>query len=109
MQNADKLVKCLEQGCFQPKNSQESEISVLCWGLAHAHRDLLITVQSAQEQEQISGSTDKAAAAPENHPVPGSVTSVWIKRQARKSAHLEKGEDKPRSSGQQEEEPEVVT
>jgi len=36
VQNPDKLVECLEEVCCHPGNSRETQITAMCWGLAHA-------------------------------------------------------------------------
>ena len=35
VQNLDKLVKYLQKLCCHPGNSRETQITVMCWGLAH--------------------------------------------------------------------------
>jgi len=37
MQNPDKLVKYLQKVCCHPGNSRETQITAMCWGLAHAY------------------------------------------------------------------------
>jgi len=45
-QNPDKLVKYLQKVCCHPGNSRETQITAMCWGLAHAYRaSLFNTVQ----------------------------------------------------------------
>jgi len=47
VQNPDKLVKYLQKVCCHPGNSRETQITAMCWGLAHAYRAALFnTVQS---------------------------------------------------------------
>ncbi|KAK4806844.1 LOW QUALITY PROTEIN: hypothetical protein QYF61_012565 [Mycteria americana] len=61
VQNPEKLVEYLEKVCHHPANSRETEITAMCWGLAHAYRALFNTIQNPQ------GSGDKVtgtAAAP---------------------------------------------
>jgi len=38
VQNPDKLVKYLQKVCCHPENSRETQITALCWRLAHAYR-----------------------------------------------------------------------
>jgi len=40
VQNPDKLVKYLQKVCCHPGNSRETQITAMCWGLAHACRAL---------------------------------------------------------------------
>ncbi|KAK4807088.1 hypothetical protein QYF61_018429 [Mycteria americana] len=59
--NPEKLVEYLEKVCRHPANSRETQITAMCWGLAHAYRALFNTIQNPQ------GSGDKVtgtAAAP---------------------------------------------
>jgi len=37
VQNPDKLVKYLEKVCCHSGNSRETQITAMCWGLAHAY------------------------------------------------------------------------
>jgi len=37
IQNQDKLVKYLQKVCCHPGNSRETQITAMCWGLAHAY------------------------------------------------------------------------
>jgi len=37
VQNLDKLVKYLQKVCCHPGNSRETQITTMCWGLAHAY------------------------------------------------------------------------
>jgi len=38
IQNPDKLVKYLQKVCCHPGNSRETQITSMCWGLAHTYR-----------------------------------------------------------------------
>ncbi|KAK4811037.1 hypothetical protein QYF61_015741 [Mycteria americana] len=61
VQNPEKLVEYLEKVCRHPGNSRETQITAMCWGLAHAYRALFNATQNPQ------GSGDKTtgtAAAP---------------------------------------------
>ncbi|KAK4810697.1 hypothetical protein QYF61_007671 [Mycteria americana] len=74
VQDPEKLVKYLEKVCPHPDNSRETQIIAMCWGLAHAYRALLKTIQYPQGEEKVSGSDDKATgttATPAPHPVTG--------------------------------------
>jgi len=48
MQNPDKLVQYLEEVCCHPGNSRETQIIVMCWGLAHVYGDLCNTIQCSK-------------------------------------------------------------
>ena len=98
VQNPEKLVKYLGKVCCHPGNSRETQITAMCWGLAHAYRDLFNTIQYPQGGEKVSGSDNKmtgaastptpatgTAAEPENQPVPVSVTAT---HKIRKTVHL---------------------
>ncbi|KAK4807219.1 hypothetical protein QYF61_024339 [Mycteria americana] len=61
VQDPEKLVEYLEKVCRHPANSRETQITVMCWGLAHAYRALFNTIQNPQGEEQASGSGDKTA------------------------------------------------
>jgi len=41
IQNPDNLGKYLQKVCCHPGNSRETQITSMCWGLAHAYRALL--------------------------------------------------------------------
>ncbi|KAK4806861.1 hypothetical protein QYF61_012582 [Mycteria americana] len=61
VQNPEKLGEYLERVCHHPANSRETQITAMCWSLAHAYRALFNTIQNPQ------GSGDKTtgtAAAP---------------------------------------------
>ncbi|GAB0203955.1 microtubule-associated protein RP/EB family member 1-like [Grus japonensis] len=86
VQNPEKLVEYLEKVCCHPGNSREKQVTATRWGLAHAYRALLKTIQYPQGEEKVSGSDDKTtgtaatptpatgtAAEPENQLVPVSV------------------------------------
>jgi len=45
VQNPDNLVKYLQKVCCHPGNSRETQITAMCWGLAHAYRALLNPIQ----------------------------------------------------------------
>ncbi|KAK4808523.1 hypothetical protein QYF61_009826 [Mycteria americana] len=53
VQNPEKFVEYLEKVCHHPANSRETQITAMCWGLAHAYRALFNTIQNPQ------GSGDK--------------------------------------------------
>ncbi|KAK4828782.1 hypothetical protein QYF61_000807 [Mycteria americana] len=118
VQNPEKLVKYLEKVCCHPGNSRETQITAMCWGLAHTYRALFNTIQNPEGEEKVSGSDNKmtgtaatptlvtgtaatptpptgTAAEPENQPVPVSVTPIQKKKYTRKSAHLVRDADEP--------------
>jgi len=37
VQNLDKLIKYLQKVCCHPGNSRETQITAICWGLAHSY------------------------------------------------------------------------
>ncbi|KAK4815462.1 hypothetical protein QYF61_002921 [Mycteria americana] len=105
----------------------------MCWGLAHAYRALFNTIQYPQREEKVSGSDDKmtrivptptsvtdtavtptpttgTAAEPGNQPVPVSVAPIHKKKSwKRKSARLERDDEKAGpSQGEEEEEEKLV-
>jgi len=45
VQNQNKLVKYLQKVCCHPGTSRETQITAMCWGLAHAYRAMFNTVQ----------------------------------------------------------------
>jgi len=45
VQNPEKLVKYLQKECCHPGNSRETQITAMCWGLAHAYRALFNLIQ----------------------------------------------------------------
>ena len=50
VQNTDK-VKFLKKACCHPGNSRETQITAMCWCLAHAYRALFNTIQCSQGEE----------------------------------------------------------
>jgi len=44
VEDPDKLVKYLQKACCHPGNSRETQITSMCWGLAHAYRAMFNTV-----------------------------------------------------------------
>ncbi|KAK4826689.1 hypothetical protein QYF61_010698 [Mycteria americana] len=111
---------------------RETQITTMCWGLAHAYRALFNTIQYPQGEEKISGSDDKAtgtvatptpatgtavapapvtgtASEPGNQPVPASVTPIHKKNSwKRKSACLERNDEKAGPSRGEEEVEELI-
>ena len=59
VQNPEKLVDYLEKVCCHPGNSRETQITAMCWGLAHAYRALFNTIQNPQGEEKVSRSDNK--------------------------------------------------
>jgi len=45
IQDTDNLIKYLQKVCFHPGNSRETQITAVCWGLAHAYRALFNLIQ----------------------------------------------------------------
>ncbi|KAK4831865.1 hypothetical protein QYF61_019693 [Mycteria americana] len=129
VQNPEKLVEYLEKVCCHLANSRETQITAMCWGLAHAYRALFNTIQNPQGSgNKMTGTaataappaTGTAAAAapdnsvtstavqPGNQPVSVSVAPIHKKKSwKRKSAHLER-EDEGVGPSQGEEEEELV-
>ncbi|KAK4810845.1 hypothetical protein QYF61_008817 [Mycteria americana] len=150
VQNPEKLVEYLEKVCRHPANSRETQITAMCWGLAHAYRALFNTIQNPQGSgDKMTGTAATAAppcdrrcgycspplrqalrllqpppatgaaAAPDNsvtstavqtgyQPVSVSVAPIHKKKSwKRKSAHLER-EDERAGPSQGEEEEELV-
>ncbi|KAK4815631.1 hypothetical protein QYF61_005193 [Mycteria americana] len=112
VQNPEKLVEYLEKVCCHHGNFRETQITAMCWGLAHAYRALFNTIQYPQGEEEVSGSDDKmtctaatptpvtgTAAEPENQPVLVVVAPIHKKKSWRqKSACLERDDEKAGSS-----------
>jgi len=48
VQNPDKLVEHLEEVCCHPRNSRQTQITAMCWGLAQAYRALFNTIQCSK-------------------------------------------------------------
>ncbi|KAK4831981.1 hypothetical protein QYF61_020364 [Mycteria americana] len=94
----------------------------MCWGLTHAYRALLNTIQYPQGEEKVSGCDDKGtgtaatptlvagtATEPENQPVPVSVAPIHKKKSwKQKSARLVRDDEKAGPSREQEEEEEEL-
>ncbi|KAM6097713.1 uncharacterized protein LJ206_001003 [Theristicus caerulescens] len=117
VQNPEKLVEHLEKVCCHPDNSRETQITAMCWGLAHAYRAVLNTIQNPRGEEKVSGFDDKTTgsvampvpvtgtvAMPENQSVPVSVAPIQKKKYTRKSTHLVRADDELGRSQEQEEE-----
>ncbi|KAK4811031.1 hypothetical protein QYF61_015735 [Mycteria americana] len=130
VQDPEKLVKYLEKVCCHPENSKEIQITATCWGMAHAYRSMLKTIQNPQGEEKVSGFDNKAtgtaatpapaatgtaatptapatdtAVEPGNQPVSVPVAPIHKKKSwKRKSARLErKDETAGPSQGKEEE------
>ncbi|KAK4806132.1 hypothetical protein QYF61_001055 [Mycteria americana] len=115
VQNPEKLVKYLEKVCCHPGNARERQITAMCWGLAHAYRALLNTIQNPQGEEKVSGSDDKmtgtAATPGPLEPTRIGISGPYTQEEIleRKSARLEREDEKAGpSQGEVEEEEEVV-
>ncbi|KAK4810602.1 hypothetical protein QYF61_007339 [Mycteria americana] len=131
VQNPEKLVEYLEKVCCHPANSRETQITAMCWGLAHAYRALFNTIQNPQGSGDkmtgtaavpITPATGTAAAAAldnsvtstavqtGNEPVSVSVAPVHKKKSwKRKSARLEREDERAGPpQGEEEEEEELV-
>jgi len=48
VQNPEKLVKYLQKVCCYPGNSRETQITAMCWGLAHAYQALFNLIQCSK-------------------------------------------------------------
>ena len=77
VQDPEQLEKYLEEVCCHPGNSRETQITARCWGLAHAYRALVNTIQNPQGEEKASGSDNKATGttATPNAPATGTVAT----------------------------------
>jgi len=66
VQNPDNLVKYLQKVCCHPGNSRETQITAMCWGLAHTYRAALFgTVQCPKgERGGSEGAGTGAGTAP---------------------------------------------
>ncbi|KAK4832218.1 hypothetical protein QYF61_021065 [Mycteria americana] len=117
-QNPEKLVEYLEKVCCHPGNSREIQITVMCWGLAHAYQALFNTIRNPQGEEKVSGSDDKMTdttatpapaptdnvVEPGNQPISVSVAPIHKKKYwKRKSACLEREDEKAGPSQREEE------
>ena len=60
LQNPENLVEFLELLCCLPGSSRESQITAVCWDLAHVYQSLFNTIQHPQEEKNNSGSDDNA-------------------------------------------------
>jgi len=67
VQNPDKLVKYLQNVCCHPGNSRETQITAMCWGLAHTYRAMFNTVQCLKGER---GGNEEAGAATDAAPQP---------------------------------------
>ncbi|KAK4813534.1 hypothetical protein QYF61_009577 [Mycteria americana] len=139
VQDSEKLVKYLEKVRYHPGNSRETQITATCWGLARAHRALLNPQGEEKlsgSDDKATGTTatpalgtgtavtpvpgtDTAATPtpaagtvvePGNQPVPVSVAPRHKKKSwRRKSARLEREDERAGpSQGEEEEEEELV-
>ncbi|KAM6104279.1 uncharacterized protein LJ206_019086 isoform 2-T2 [Theristicus caerulescens] len=107
VQNPEKLVEHLEKVCCHPGNSRETQITAMCWGLAHAYRAVLNTIQNPQGEEKVSGSDNKTTGAvptPENQAMPVSVPPIEKKKYMGKSTRLVRADDERGPSQEQEDE-----
>jgi len=70
VQNPDKLVKYLQRVCCHPGNSRETQITAMCWGLAHTYRaSLFNTVQCSKGERGGNEAAGTATGtAPPVHP-----------------------------------------
>ncbi|KAK4815143.1 hypothetical protein QYF61_017584 [Mycteria americana] len=106
------------QQSFLVGHEGDTQITAMCWGLAHAYQALFNTIQYPQWEEKVSGSDDKTtgtaatptpatgtvvtptpatgtAAGPGNQPVPVSVAPIHKKKPLKqKSARLERDDEK---------------
>jgi len=80
IQNPDKLVKYLQKVCCHPGNSRETQITAMCWGLAHAYRALFNLIQCPKGEKggkEAAGTVTGAApsAGPAAPPAQQAVTA----------------------------------
>ena len=112
---------------LSPQQFRETQITAMCWGLAHAYRALFNTIQYPQGEEKVSGSDDKMAGTvatktpatgtavtptpatgtavePKNQPVPVSVAPIHKEKYWKQnSAHLVRDEGASSKREQKEE------
>jgi len=80
VQNPDNLVKYLQKVCCHPGNSRETQITAMCWGLAHAYQALFNLIQCPKGEgggSEAAGTVDGAAppAGPAAPPAQQEVTA----------------------------------
>jgi len=81
VQNPDKLVKYLQKVCCHPGNSRETQITAMCWSLAHAYRALFNLIQcpkGERGQNEAAGTATGAAplAGPAAPPAPAPAAAI---------------------------------
>ncbi|KAK4810665.1 hypothetical protein QYF61_007465 [Mycteria americana] len=72
--NPENLVEYLEKVCCHPGNSRETQITAMCWGLAHAYRALFNTIQNPQGSGDKTTGTAAAPAPPATGTAAASIT-----------------------------------
>jgi len=79
IQNPDKLVKNLQKVCCHPGNSRETQITSMCWGLAHSYRaSVFNTVQRLKGERggnEAAGTDAAPPAGPAAPPAQQAVTA----------------------------------
>jgi len=81
VQNPDKLVKYLQKVCCHPGNSRGTQITTMCWGLAHACRaalfKLIQCIKGERRGKQAAGTAAGTAspASPAAPPAQQAVTA----------------------------------
>ncbi|KAK4831221.1 hypothetical protein QYF61_016319 [Mycteria americana] len=76
VQNPEKLVEYLEKVCRHPANSRETQITAMCWGLAHAYRALFNTIQNPQGSGDKVTGTAAVPITPATGTATGPITPV---------------------------------
>jgi len=79
VQNPDKLVKYLQKVCCHPGNSRETQITAMCWGLAHTYQAALFTTiqcPKGQGRGNKATGTSTGAAPPAGSAAPPAQEAV---------------------------------
>jgi len=63
VQNPDKLVKYLQKLCCHPGNSRETQITAMCWGLAHTYQALFNLIQCLKGERGANKAAGTATGA----------------------------------------------
>jgi len=64
VQNLDNLVKYMQKAYCHPGNSRETQITAMCWGLAHAYQALFNLVQCSKGEQGRNKAAGTATALP---------------------------------------------
>jgi len=78
VQNPDEVVKYLQKVCCHPGNSRETQITAMCWGLAHTYRALFSLIQCPKGEGvgNKAAGTVAGAAPPANPAAPPTQQAV---------------------------------